>query len=187
MYTFNFAVIARSQTVKENERFINKRMQSSNTVVLKPVSGSNWEKGLLRKSGFLWKTGSNCKEFLNRWCVLMRSEHNIDDASFAYYLDRKSGTPRGRIMLRDVSFVRAISSVPAKTKLPTSDANTEFALFEVAVNTRKGRVFLFAAKCVAEQRIWISIISQAIAWKNIEPPKGMEIRFNYVIVRSASK
>jgi hypothetical protein len=159
--------IARSQTVKETDR--------PKIEILKPkILNKSKELGLLQKCGHLWKTGGNRKEFLDRWCVLHKNDLNIDEAVLAYYIDRKTTSARGKILLKDVAFVKITPSITSKTKLPNSSnidvAN--FCFFEIGVNCKRGRVYLFAAKCLSDQKLWITAVSQAIAWNTI-PIKGL--------------
>jgi hypothetical protein len=128
---------------------------------------NNEYKGILQKCGYLWKTGPNRREFLDRWCVLHRNDQHQDDAVFTYYLDRTTTTPKGKILLKDIAFIKMLPELTSKTKMPVTNNGMDasnFCFFEIGVNVRKGRVYLFAAKCLSDQKLWLNSIAQSIAW-----------------------
>jgi len=164
-----FLGLARSQTLKDKDRpNIEKRAPISKDM-LTPKRINNNNKGLLQKCGYLWKTGGNRKEFLDRWCVLHKNDLNVDEAVLAYYVDKKTTHAKGKIMLKDIAFIRTTPTITAKTKLPNNNNIdlSNFCFFEIGVNCKRGRVYLFAAKCLSDQKLWINAVSQAIAWNNI--------------------
>lgn len=74
----------------------------------------------LQRSGYLWKTGPNYKNFKNRWCVLYRHSQNYFDANLSYYFNRSSmsASLSGKIMLAEIEFITITELIPCKTRLP---------------------------------------------------------------------
>ncbi|CAG2106239.1 unnamed protein product, partial [Medioppia subpectinata] len=161
--------IARSQTFRSSGGKSRSRLQAANNHSnINPNARS-----IIQKCGYLWKTGSNRREFLDRWCVLHRNDQQPDDGVLAYYADRKTTAARGKIMLKDVAFARLVPELGPKTRPPTAQVNgtinsandsSNWCYFEIGTNCKRGRVFLFAAKCLSDQRLWFQVLQEAIAW-----------------------
>ena len=123
----------------------------------------------LEKSGFLWKTGSNRREFKERWCVLKNKiNDSVDELGYLiYYLDQKSIHSRGRIWLKDIAFVNCSPQLNFKSiKLPQSSFyTTNFYYLEIGSTSHKGRVFLFGVNSLQDHQTWTSALMNSIAWK----------------------
>ncbi|XP_071507946.1 arf-GAP with Rho-GAP domain, ANK repeat and PH domain-containing protein 1-like [Diadema antillarum] len=94
----------------------------------------------IRKAGYLYKTGSNRKDFLKRYCLL---EHG----TFTYYQDERTTTAKNLIEGTDMVFV---SVVPPK--------HGHDYCFEIG--TVLGRMFLFAAEDAADRRNWMLALNK---------------------------
>ncbi|XP_054152520.1 uncharacterized protein LOC128951295 [Oppia nitens] len=167
--------IARSQTFRSADKYSSSNKLSAsrleNASPLSPTKtrllNHNHNRAIIQKCGYLWKTGPNRRRFHDRWCVLHRHQQQSDEAVLAYYLDRKTTSSRGKLMLKDIAFVKLLDAIESKTKAPVINStgdSTIFSYFEVGVNSRRGRVYLFAAKCLSDQRIWFNTICESIAW-----------------------
>ncbi|XP_041463647.1 arf-GAP with Rho-GAP domain, ANK repeat and PH domain-containing protein 1-like isoform X4 [Lytechinus variegatus] len=90
----------------------------------------------IRKAGYLYKTGSNRRDFLRRYCVL---EHG----TFSYYQDDKANqAAKNTIEGTEIVFV-------AKS---ASKQGHDYC-FEIGTTT--GRLFLFAAEDEADRKNWM--------------------------------
>lgn len=105
-------------------------------------------------SGFLFKTGSNRKEFLQRWCIL-------DNKRFSYYLNEKESSLRDCI---EVKYMVAISICPQE-KHSCTNCQFELCCFEISIIKEEGRQFLFGARLPSERQEWMKNI-----YKVMSPP-----------------
>lgn len=157
----------------------------------------------LQRSGYLWKTGPNYKNFKNRWCVLYRHSQNYFDANLSYYFNRSSmsASLSGKIMLAEFEFITVTELIPCKTRLPkienihptsetankktdlqsengNSTNNQSLSFFEIGVKLRQGRIYLFAARSDTDRQQWIHAYLQACtlhAFKNKSMPYQITI------------
>ncbi|KAL4230824.1 ADP-ribosylation factor GTPase-activating protein agd4 [Mactra antiquata] len=94
----------------------------------------------VHQHGYLYKTGSNLKDFLKRWCVL---EHG----HISYYVSEGSKVEKGRIDNESILFIQAVHN----DKYPYS--------FEIS-SKKENRVYLFAANTDSERMRWMQSIAR---------------------------
>ncbi|XP_030836389.1 arf-GAP with Rho-GAP domain, ANK repeat and PH domain-containing protein 1 isoform X1 [Strongylocentrotus purpuratus] len=90
----------------------------------------------IRKAGYLYKTGSNRRDFLRRYCVL---EHG----TFSYYQDEKTNQSKKQIEGTEIVY---LANAPSKQ-------GHEYC-FEIGT-TMEGRLYLFAAEDEADRKNWM--------------------------------
>ncbi|XP_071847781.1 arf-GAP with Rho-GAP domain, ANK repeat and PH domain-containing protein 1-like isoform X4 [Apostichopus japonicus] len=94
----------------------------------------------IKLSGYLYKTGSNRRDFQKRFCVL---EHGV----FKYYADEKAQIPKNQIEGSEMILIAVA--------LPRS--NHQFC-FELCAST--GRAYLFAADSAEERAKWMVALAK---------------------------
>ncbi|XP_067129820.1 arf-GAP with Rho-GAP domain, ANK repeat and PH domain-containing protein 1 isoform X2 [Centruroides vittatus] len=120
--------------------------ESSNSNVL------NFSDKSIYHSGYLFKTGSNRKEFLQRWCIL-------DNKRFSYYMNEKESSFRDSI---DVKHMVAIA-ICSQEKHSCTNCQLELCCFELSTTKEEGRQFLFGARLPSERQEWLKYIYKAMS------------------------
>lgn len=134
---------------------------------------------------FLYKTGSNRKQFNKRWCVLSES-------ALFYYNEEKlnlndlKSQAKGHIELNDILFLSIIPDViclltnrfrKALKSIKSKATRIELYQFNVGINSENGRMHLLAAENANQREAWIDQLAfrikpklkpSSIFYKNID-------------------
>ncbi|XP_013413383.1 arf-GAP with Rho-GAP domain, ANK repeat and PH domain-containing protein 1 isoform X1 [Lingula anatina] len=105
-------------------------------------SGASVSRRNISFKGYLYKTGSNQKEFLKRWCVL-------ENGTLSYFADQKAIVAKDTIEVKDIMSVNR-----------TTNEKYEHS-FEVCTTKSGGRVYLFATDSEEEIAEWITNIAKS--------------------------
>ncbi|XP_013389585.1 arf-GAP with Rho-GAP domain, ANK repeat and PH domain-containing protein 1-like [Lingula anatina] len=105
-------------------------------------SGASVSRRNISFKGYLYKTGSNQKEFLKRWCVL-------ENGTLSYFADQKAIVAKDTIEVKDIMSVNR-----------TTNEKYEHS-FEVCTTKSGGRVYLFATDSEEEISEWITNIAKS--------------------------
>lgn len=119
---------------------------------------------------FLYKTGSNRKQFNKRWCVLSES------ALFYYNeeklnLDDLKSQAKGHIELNDILFLSTVPDViclmtnrfrKALKSIKSKVNNVELYQFNVGINSENGRLHLLASESANRRQVWVDQLSYRI-------------------------
>lgn len=119
---------------------------------------------------FLYKTGSNRKQFNKRWCVLSES-------ALFYYNEEKlnlndlKSQAKGHIELNDILFLNIIPDViclmtnrfrKALKSIKSKASNVELYQFNVGINSENGRLHLLASESANRRQAWVDQLAYRI-------------------------
>ncbi|XP_064608879.1 arf-GAP with Rho-GAP domain, ANK repeat and PH domain-containing protein 1-like isoform X2 [Liolophura sinensis] len=95
----------------------------------------------VRQQGFMYKTGSNRKDFLRRWCQLERG-------SLSYFLDDKTTTAKDSV------------GYDTMLSLFTTSTDKYANSFELSTTKPGNRLFLFATDFVEDRLSWLRSLAK---------------------------
>lgn len=119
-------------------------------------------------SGMLYKTGSNRKDFRQRWCVL---EH----CQLKYFTDEKAEIPQNSIHERDMLSVGKVRDVKNNAY--------DLSCFEINTLKDKGRSYLFGAPIPSDREGWLEHILLTIAPQQCKNDNRDFTKAGYVFTR----
>ena len=171
------------QLNQANQPMNNQELDNTNGYSSETLNYSN----LKNLKEFLYKTGSNRKQFNKRWCVLSES-------ALFYYNEEKlnlndlKSQAKGHIELNDILFLNSIPDLVCLSNtgrlfgksiksIRSKSTDIELYQFNIGLSSENGRLHLLAAESANRRQKWINLLAynikpklklSSIQYKNID-------------------